>query len=91
MQVDPCKVLRHAVETRQPQLLTRRGRGIAVVQAVTGHEAAEGEREFIRAAIAGLEDIRCCCAEQTAPAIGESSAAKTFPRIEVSETHPDLG
>jgi predicted transcriptional regulator len=38
-------------------LLTSRGRGVAVVQAVTDYEAAEEERAFMRAVVAGLADL----------------------------------
>lgn len=38
--------------------LTRRGRGVVVVQSVGDYEAAEEERAFMRAAVAGLADIQ---------------------------------
>ena len=38
-------------------LLTRRGRGVAVVQAVADFDAAAEERDFMRAVVAGLSDL----------------------------------
>ena len=38
-------------------LLTSRGRGVAVVQSVSDYEAAEEERAFMRAVVAGLADL----------------------------------
>lgn len=57
LKVNPGKVVRHAVEAHRPVLLTSRGRGVAVVQSVTDYEAAEEEREFMRAVVAGLADL----------------------------------
>ena len=57
LKVNPGKVVRHAAETHRPVLLTSRGRGVAVVQSVTDYEAAEEEREFMRAVVAGLADL----------------------------------
>ena len=44
-------------ESHRPVLLTRRGRGIAVVQSVADYEAAEEERAFLRAVVEGLADL----------------------------------
>ena len=57
LKVNPGKVVRHAAEAHRPVLLTSRGRGVAVVQSVADYEAAEGEREFMRAVVAGLADL----------------------------------
>ncbi len=57
LKVNPGKVVRHAAEAHRPVLLTSRGRGVAVVQSVTDYEAAEEEREFMRAVVAGLADF----------------------------------
>jgi predicted transcriptional regulator len=37
--------------------LTSRGRGVAVVQALSEFEAAQEEREFMRAVLSGLSDL----------------------------------
>ncbi|HUF47459.1 MAG TPA: type II toxin-antitoxin system Phd/YefM family antitoxin [Vicinamibacterales bacterium] len=57
LKVNPGRVVKHATDAHRPVLLTRRGRGVAVVQAVTDYEAAEEERAFMRAVVAGLADL----------------------------------
>ena len=57
LKTNPGRVVRHAVESHRPVLLTRRGRGIAVVQSVADYEAAEEERAFMRAVVEGLADL----------------------------------
>jgi len=57
MKVNPGKIVRRVDETGRPVLLTSRGRGVAVVQALDEFEAAQEEREFMRAVVAGLADI----------------------------------
>lgn len=57
MKVNPGKVVRRVDETGRPVLLTSHGRGVAVVQALSEFEAAQDEREFMRAVVAGLADI----------------------------------
>ncbi|MBE0418116.1 MAG: type II toxin-antitoxin system Phd/YefM family antitoxin [Coriobacteriia bacterium] len=57
LKVNPGKVVRQVDETGRPVLLTSHGRGVAVVQALTEYEAAQEEREFMRAVVAGLAEI----------------------------------
>ena len=57
LKTNPGRVVRHAAESHRPVLLTRRGRGIAVVQSVADFEAAEEERAFMRAVVEGLADL----------------------------------
>ena len=57
LKTNPGRVVRHAAESHRPVLLTRRGRGIAVVQSVADYEAAEEERAFMRAVVEGLVDL----------------------------------
>ena len=57
LKVNPGRVVRQVSEARRPVLLTSRGRGVAVVQSVKDYEAAEEEREFLRAVVTGLADI----------------------------------
>jgi len=57
MKVNPGKIVRRVDETGRPVLLTSHGRGVAVLQGLGEYEAAQEEREFIRAVIAGLADI----------------------------------
>ncbi len=57
MKVNPGKVVRRVDETRRPILLTSHGRGVAVVQSLSEFEAAQEERDFMRAVVVGLADI----------------------------------
>ena len=57
MKVNPGKIVRQVAETGRPVLLTSHGRGVAVVQALSEYEAAQEEREFMRAVVAGLADV----------------------------------
>ena len=57
MKVNPGKIVRRVDETGRPVLLTSHGRGVAVVQSLSEYEAAQDEREFMRAVVAGLADI----------------------------------
>lgn len=57
LKVNPGKIVRRIDETGRPALLTSHGRGVAVVQALSAYEAAQEEREFMRAVVAGLADI----------------------------------
>ncbi len=57
LKVNPGRIVRQVAEARRPVLLTSRGRGVAVVQSVTDYEAAEEERDFLRAVVAGLADV----------------------------------
>lgn len=57
MKVNPGKVVRRVDETRRPVLLTSHGRGVAVVQSLSQFEAAQEERDFMRAVVIGLADV----------------------------------
>ena len=57
MKVNPGRIIRRLDETRRPVLLTSHGRGVAVVQALSEFEAAQEERDFMKAVVAGLSDI----------------------------------
>jgi prevent-host-death family protein len=57
LKVNPGKVVRRASESGRPVLLTSRGRGVAVVQTLPEYEAAEEERDFMRAVLVGLFDL----------------------------------
>ena len=57
MKVNPGKVVRRVDETGRPVLLTSHGRGVAVVQGLSDFEAAQDERDFMRAVVAGLADV----------------------------------
>jgi prevent-host-death family protein len=57
MRVNPGKVVHQVDETHRPVLLTSRGRGVAVVQALADFEAATEERAFLRGVVQGLMDL----------------------------------
>ena len=57
MKVNPGKIVRRVEDTGRPVLLTSHGRGVAVVQGLDDYEAAQEERDFMRAVVAGLADI----------------------------------
>ena len=57
LKINPGRVIKHAADAHRPVLLTRRGRGVAVVQSVADYETGEDERAFMRAVVAGLADI----------------------------------
>ena len=57
LKVNPGRVVRHASKTHRPLLITSRGRGVAVVQSLRDYEAAEEQRAFMQAVVAGLGDL----------------------------------
>ncbi len=57
LKVNPGLVVAQVDRTRRPVLLTSRGRGVAVVQALAEFEAGDEERRFLRAVVEGLMDI----------------------------------
>lgn len=57
LKVNPGKIVRQVSEAHRPALLTSRGRGVAVVQSLSDFETAEEERAFMRAVVAGLDDL----------------------------------
>ncbi|ORJ61617.1 type II toxin-antitoxin system Phd/YefM family antitoxin [Geothermobacter hydrogeniphilus] len=57
MKVNPGKIVKLTNQTHRPILLTSRGRGIAVMQSLEDFERAEEEKEFMRAVVAGLDDL----------------------------------
>ena len=57
VKVNPGKVIRRTKESHRPILLTSRGRGVAVMQALEDFELAEEEKAFMRAIVEGLSDL----------------------------------
>jgi prevent-host-death family protein len=57
LKVNPGRVVQQTTEAHRPVVLTRRGRGVAVVQSLGDYEKAEEERAFMRAVVAGLADL----------------------------------
>ncbi|MCB1866120.1 MAG: type II toxin-antitoxin system Phd/YefM family antitoxin [Chromatiales bacterium] len=58
LKVNPGKVVNHARDSHRPILLTSRGRGVAVVQAIDEYEKNEEERTFLRAIAKGMMDVK---------------------------------
>lgn len=58
LKVNPGRVVKQVAETGRPALLTRRGRGVAVVQDLAAFERGEEERSFMRAVVQGLTDLQ---------------------------------
>ena len=58
LKINPGKVVNHAKDSHRPVLLTNRGRGVAVVQALDEYEKNEEEREFLRAIARGMMDVK---------------------------------
>ncbi|MDA8120086.1 MAG: type II toxin-antitoxin system Phd/YefM family antitoxin [Gammaproteobacteria bacterium] len=61
LKVNPGRVVKQTTESHRPVLLTSRGRGVAVVQAVSEYEKSEEERSFMRAVIKGLAGLDAGC------------------------------
>lgn len=57
VKVNPGKIVKQVSEAHRPVLLTSRGRGVAVVQAVADFEADQEERQFLRGVVQGLLDL----------------------------------
>ena len=57
LKTNPGRVVRQVADSRRPVLLTSRGRGVAVVQSIAEYEAAEEERQFMRAVVQGIADV----------------------------------
>lgn len=58
LKVNPGKVISHANDSHRPILVTSRGRGVAVVQALDEYEKIEEERAFLKAVAKGMMDIK---------------------------------
>lgn len=58
LKVNLGKGVNHTKDTHRPELLTSRGRGIAVMQDLEEYEKNEEEREFMKAVAAGLMEVR---------------------------------
>ena len=57
LKVNPGRIVHQVDETRRPVLLTNRGRGVAVVQALAEYEAESEERAFLRGVVQGLMNL----------------------------------
>jgi prevent-host-death family protein len=57
LKTSPGRAIAHPKKVGRPVRMTSRGRGVAVMQSVADYECAANERNFIRAAVAGLSDL----------------------------------
>ena len=57
LKVNPGRIVHQVDETHRPVLITSRGRGVAVVQALSEYEADGEERAFMRSVVAGLIEL----------------------------------
>jgi len=57
LKINPGRVIKQVAQAHRPALLTSRGRGVAVMQSLVDFEAAAEERDFMRAVVAGLNDL----------------------------------
>lgn len=57
LKVNPGKIIRQVQEEHRPVVLTNRGRGVAVVQALSDFESDSEERTFMRAVLKGMVDL----------------------------------
>ena len=57
LKTNPGRVVHQVDQTRRPVLLTNRGRGVAVLQALARYEADAEELEFLRGVVRGLMDL----------------------------------
>lgn len=57
LKVNPGRIVQQIDRTHRPVLLTSRGRGIVVMEALAEYEAANEERAFMRAVVVGLMDL----------------------------------
>lgn len=57
LKVNPGKVVSHVNETHRPVLLTKRGRGVAVVQSLNDYENEVEKHAFMQDVVEGLVDL----------------------------------
>lgn len=57
LKVNPGKVVNQLDEDHRPVLLTRRGRGVAVVQSLEDYETGTEEKDFLRGVVEGMMDL----------------------------------
>ncbi|MHB9111876.1 MAG: type II toxin-antitoxin system Phd/YefM family antitoxin [Thermoleophilia bacterium] len=57
LKINPGKVVNQLDEDHRPVLLTRRGRGVAVVQSLEDYETETEEKEFLRGVVEGIMDL----------------------------------
>ncbi len=57
LKVNPGRIVKQVQEAHRPVVLTSRGRGVAVVQALKDYEAGVEEQSFMKAVVKGMADL----------------------------------
>ncbi len=57
LKVNPGKIVKQVQEVRRPVVLTSRGRGVAIVQALQDYEAGVEQQVFMKAILKGIVDL----------------------------------
>ncbi len=57
LKINPGRIIKQIQEVHRPVLLTNRGRGVAVVQALHDYESDVEERAFMKAIVKGIVDL----------------------------------
>lgn len=57
LKLNPGRIIKQVSQAHCPALLTSRGRGVAVMQSLQDFELAQEEQQFMRAVVAGLNDL----------------------------------
>ena len=57
LKVNPGRIIKQVKEVHRPVVITNRGRGVAVVQALHDYESDAEERAFMKAIVKGVVDL----------------------------------
>ena len=57
LKINPGRIIKQIQKAHRPVLLTNRGRGVAVVQALHDYESDVEERAFMKAIVKGIVDL----------------------------------
>lgn len=57
LKVNPGKIVRQVQEVHRPVVLTSKGRGVAVVQALKDYETGVEQQAFMKAVVKGMVDL----------------------------------
>lgn len=57
LKVNPGKIVKQVQEVHRPVVLTRRGKGVAVVQALQDYESNIEQQAFMKAVVKGMVDL----------------------------------
>lgn len=57
LKVNPGRIIKQVQEVHRPVVLTSRGRGVAVVQALQDYEAGIERETFMKAVVKGMADL----------------------------------